>query len=492
MTAEEKTAADQEKADDIARFTKYYDKVGNIPLVKSRGRVKDIVGLAIVSEGPVCNFGDICRIDISSGRSIDAEVVGFYNKDIMLMPIGPLEGITPGCPVYSSGQPLSVMCSERLLGSVLNGVGKPLDGSALDFYVPPIPVIREASNALERKRIREPIQTGVKVIDSILTVGKGQRLAIMSAAGVGKSTLLSMVARNTEAQVTVIALVGERRREVLDFIERDLGPEGLKRSIVVVATSDDPPMVRVRAAFTATTIAEYFREQGADVMFLCDSLTRLAYAQREIGLSAGQPPTTRGYPPSVFDMLPKLLERTGNSAKGTITAFYNVLVEGDDLDEPITDAVRGIVDGHIVLSRELAAQGHYPAVDVNASISRLASEVTSPLHNKAANRLRQLYANYNSVKDLIMIGGYVKGSSPEVDEAIRLKPKMDAFLEQAVFEPSPFNETKRELLSLFYAPAEVAREMQDEGAAEAERRVDTAGDTDAAVLVSDDIGQVVL
>ncbi|MEK6795846.1 MAG: FliI/YscN family ATPase [Spirochaetota bacterium] len=473
------------------RFSKYYEKVNHIPVIKTRGRVKDVVGLAIVSEGPVCNYGDMCRIDIAGGKSIDAEVVGFNSNDVILMPIGALEGITHGCEVYSSAQPLSIICADQLLGRVLNGVGRPLDGSTLDFYAPPTPVLRETTNPLLRRRVTEPIATGVRAIDGTLTAGKGQRMAIMSGTGVGKSTLLSMIARNTEADVTVIALVGERRREVLDFLERDLGPEGLKRSVVVVATSDDPPMVRLRAAFVATTIAEYFRDSGRDVMFLLDSLTRLAYAQREIGLSAGEPPTTRGYPPSVFNLLPKLLERTGNSDRGTMTAFYNVLVEGDDLDEPITDAVRGIVDGHIVLSRDLANSGHYPAIDVPASISRLAIEVTTERHTQAAQRLKGLYAQYNSVKELILIGGYVKGSSPEVDEAIRLKPRMDAFLKQGIFETAPFDTSKRGLLSLFLSREEVDDEMKGAGEGES-ASPDTASSDNITEAVADESGQIVL
>lgn len=473
------------------RFSKYFDKVNHIPVIKTRGRVKDVVGLAIVSEGPVCNYGDMCRIDIAGGKSIDAEVVGFNKNDVILMPIGPLEGITHGCEVYSSAEPLSVICSDALLGRVLNGVGRPLDGSTLDFYAPPTPVLRETTNPLLRRRVTEAIATGVRAIDGVLTAGKGQRMAIMSGTGVGKSTLLSMIARNTSADITVIALVGERRREVLDFLERDLGPEGLKRSVVVVATSDDPPMVRLRAAFVATTIAEYFRDSGRDVMFLLDSLTRLAYAQREIGLSAGEPPTTRGYPPSVFNMLPKLLERTGNSDRGTMTAFYNVLVEGDDLDEPITDAVRGIVDGHIVLSRDLANSGHYPAIDVTSSISRLSVEVASERHYRSALKMKGLYAQYNSVKELILIGGYVKGSSPEVDEAIRLKPRMDAFLKQGLFDVPSFDDTKRALMSIFLTKDEIDAEMQGAGAEESAPQESALSDNDNTVT-ADESGQIVL
>ena len=441
------------------RFAKYIKVVDDINLLRSSGKVKEVIGSLILSEGPSCNLGDICHIHLESGEILDAEVIGFRNQDILLSAFGYVDGITFGNEVYSTGKPLSIMCSDKLLGNVLNGKGQKLDGSNFNFYENITPVVKKPVDALNRKRIKKPIQTGVRAIDGLLTVGKGQRIGIMSGTGVGKSTLLSMIARNTSADINVIALIGERRREVLDFIERDLGEEGLKKSVLVVATSDEAPMVRLRAAYVATTIAEYFRDQGKDVMFMFDSVTRFAYAQREIGLSRGEPPTTRGYTPSVFSELAQLLERTGTSEKGTITAFYNVLVEGDDLDEPITDSVRGILDGHIVLSREIANRGHFPAIDINKSISRLTTEITSSLHQKTIRHFCKMNADYNNVRDLIMIGGYAKGSMPEVDEAIRFKPMIDNFLKQDMYETSIFDDTKVALLSMFYSGSEIEFEM---------------------------------
>lgn len=441
------------------RFQKYLNVLNNMSSLRSWGKIKEVRGSLIVSEGPFSYIGDMCSIITSDGKELDAEVIGFKNQDILLSAFGPVDGITFGNRVYSYGKPLSVICSDKLLGCILNGKGKLLDGNHFSFYDNIVPVVQPAVNALDRPRISDAIQTGVRAIDGLLSVGKGQRIGIMSGTGVGKSTLLSMIARNTSADINVIALIGERRREVREFIERDLGEEGLKKSVVIVATSDEAPLVRIRAAYVATTIAEYFREQGKDVMFMLDSVTRFAYAQREIGLSRGEPTTTRGYTPSVFSELSSLLERTGKSSKGSITAFYNVLVEGDDLDEPITDSVRGILDGHIVLSRSLADRGHFPAIDVNKSISRLMTEIDTPLHKKCIRKFLKMMADYNDARELIMIGGYAKGSMPEVDEAIKYKPYMDEYLKQDIYEVSTFDESKTDLLSLFCSNEEIEDEM---------------------------------
>ncbi|ADG70464.1 FliI/YscN family ATPase [Brachyspira murdochii] len=444
-------------------FDKYRKVVDDVALLKSYGKVKEVIGSLVISEGPFCKLGDMCRIYMNDDTYLDAEAIGFRNQDVLLATYGPVNGITFGNMVYSFERPLSVMCCDEILGTVLDARGKPLAGGGHNFYETPVAVSHNAVNPMNRPRIKKHIQTGVRAIDGLLTVGQGQRMAIMSGTGVGKSTLLSMIARNTNADVNVIALIGERRREVRDFIERDLGEEGLKRSVLVVATSDDAPLLRVRAAYTATTIAEYFRDKGKNVMFMVDSVTRFALAQREIGLSRGEPPTTRGYTPSVFSELAKLLERTGTSNKGTITAFYNVLVEGDDLDEPITDTVRGILDGHIVLSRDLANRGHFPAIDVNKSISRIMNEVVSNMHKKAAREFLKMSADYNEAKELIMIGGYAKGSMPEVDRAIDYKPMMDRYLQQDVYEVSSFADSKEALLSMFYSQEEIEEDLVNSG-----------------------------
>ncbi|WP_295162685.1 FliI/YscN family ATPase [uncultured Brachyspira sp.] len=444
-------------------FDKYKKIVDDVALLKSYGKVKEVIGSLIISEGPFCKLGDMCRIYMNDETYLDAEAIGFRNQDVLLSAFGPVNGITFGNMVYSFERPLSVMCCDEILGSVLDARGKPLSGGGHNFYETPISVFNDSVNPMNRPRIKKHIQTGVRTIDGLLTVGQGQRMAIMSGTGVGKSTLLSMIARNTNADINVIALIGERRREVKDFIERDLGEEGLKRSVLVVAASDDAPLLRVRAAYTATAIAEYFRDKGKNVMFMVDSVTRFALAQREIGLSRGEPPTTRGYTPSVFSELAKLLERTGTSSKGTITAFYNVLVEGDDLDEPITDAVRGILDGHIVLSRDLANRGHFPAIDVNKSISRIMNEVVSNMHKKAAREFLKMSADYNEAKELIMIGGYAKGSMPEVDRAIDYKPMMDRYLQQDIYEVSSFADSKENLLSMFYSQEEIEEDLLNSG-----------------------------
>jgi flagellum-specific ATP synthase len=351
--------------------------------------------------------------------------------------------------ILNLGRKMEVAVGPELLSRLIGGDGLPIDGKE-DLKTKIVyPVDRNPPNAYQRKRIKEPIATGVRAIDGSLTVGKGQRIGIFSGSGVGKSTLLGMVARNTSADVNVIALIGERGREVRDFIERDLGEEGLKRSVVVVVTSDEPPLLRIRGAFVATAIAEYFRDQGLDVMFMMDSVTRFAMAQREVGLAIGEPPATKGYPPSVFSVLPRLLERTGTSDKGSITAFYTVLVEGDDVNEPISDAVRGILDGHIVLSRSLAMKNHYPAIDILASISRLMVEVADDTHQKAAGKLREVLATYREAEDLINIGAYVKGSNPRIDYALTKIERVEQFNKQGIFEKADFESTSAKLSAIF-------------------------------------------
>jgi flagellum-specific ATP synthase len=421
---------------------RYAEVVGRLEPIKYTGRVEKVQGLLIESSGPHAVVGELCQIMLPEpARPVWAEVVGLRGKTVQLMPYRDIQGIEVGCTVVALGEPLSVPVSGKLLGRVLDSMGRPIDrggdvGSE-EWY----PVFARPPHVLERQRIADPVATGVRSIDGLLTVGKGQRVGIFSGSGVGKSTLLGMVARNTSADVNVIALIGERGREVREFIENDLGEEGLSRSVVVVATSDEPPISRIRGAYVATAIAEYFRDQGKDAMLLFDSVTRFARAQREIGLAIGEPPANRGFTPSVFSLLPKLLERSGASDRGTVTGFYTILVEGDDMDEPVADNVRGILDGHIVLSRRLARRNHYPAVDVLDSISRLALKVTDRRTRAAAARVRTLLATYTEAEDLINVGAYAKGSSADIDEAIDLMPAIRQFLVQGVEERADLPDT---------------------------------------------------
>ena len=417
---------------------------------KKYGRVKRVVGLMIESQGPVSSIGDVCYIHVQGkkSRKIRAEVVGFKDENIILMPYTTVTDISPGSLVETTGKPLEIKVGTSLVGNVLDSLGQPLDGSLLPKGLREVPTEQEPPNPLLRPPISEPIEVGVRLIDSLLTVGNGQRVGIFAGSGVGKSTLLGMIARNTKADINVIALIGERGREVREFIERDLGPEGLKRSIVIVATSDQPPLMRIKGAYTATAIAEYFRSKGMKVMMLMDSVTRVAMAQREIGLAIGEPPTTKGYTPSVFSVLPKLLERTGTSIEGSITAFYTVLVDGDDMNEPIADTVRGILDGHYVLDRELANKGQYPAVDVLKSISRVMNQISSKRHIKAAESLRESLSTYRQSEDLINIGAYKKGSSQEIDRAIALYPQILNFLKQQTDEKVTIDDGIEQLFAL--------------------------------------------
>lgn len=434
----------------LLKADKYIHQLRLVDPVRQNGRVTQVIGLTIESEGPVASIGDVCYIYPSRAvKPIMAEVVGFRDNRVILMPLGDLHAISPGSEVVATGQPLTVKVGHELLGKVLDGLGQPLDGSTLPLRMGMYSTYNAPANPLHRTRVREPISVGVRAIDGLLTVGKGQRLGIFAGSGVGKSTLLGMIARNTSADVNVIALIGERGREVLDFIERDLGPEGLARSIVVVATSDQPALIRIKGALIATSIAEYFRDLGMNVMLMMDSVTRYATAMREVGLAVGEPPATRGYPPSVFANLPKLLERAGTSQKGTITAFYTVLVDGDDMNEPISDTVRGILDGHIVLDRGLASRGHYPAIDVLSSISRVMNEIVSREQIQSATRLKKLLAVYRNSEDLINIGAYQPGSNAEIDEAIRYYGTILNFLQQGVDEKVTFEEASGQLIKLF-------------------------------------------
>ncbi len=427
----------------------YLNRLPHVDLLKVNGSVKQVIGLVIESSGPNCAMGDVCVIKSKDGQDVAlSEVVGFRDNRVLSMILGDVARLGPGSEIVATDRALSASVGEELLGRVVDGLGHPIDGKGpivtreiRSFYSAP-------PNPLERQRITKPIVTGIRSIDTLLTCGEGQRVGIFAGSGVGKSVALGMIARNTSADVNVIALVGERGREVSEFMDRELGEEGLRRSVVVVATSDQAALIRLKAAYLATTIAEYFRDQGLNVMLLMDSVTRLAMAQREVGLAIGEPPTTKGYTPSVFAMLPKLLERAGTARKGSITGMYTVLVEGDDMSDPVADAVRSILDGHIVLSRRLASAGHYPAVDVLESISRVMPSVTTENHRAAAHRLMDMMATYREAEDLINIGAYVKGSNPRIDEALRNWERIRTFLRQASDERSDFHESIDQLVTM--------------------------------------------
>jgi flagellum-specific ATP synthase len=430
---------------------KYYRTLERADLVKVIGKVIQVVGLIIEAQVQGVSIGDLCSIFIGKEeRETFAEVVGFREGRVLLMPLGTTAGISPGSKVTASGHPLKVKAGNKVLGRVVDGLGEPIDDKGpLEFEdeysldaAPPDPV--------KRPRVTEVLRCGIRAIDGLLTCGRGQRIGIFAGSGVGKSTLMGMIARNAEADVNVITLIGERGREVRDFIEESLGDEGLKKSVVVVATSDQPPLIRLKGAFVGTAIAEYFRNKGLKVILMMDSVTRFAMAQREIGLATGEPPTTRGYTPSVFAMLPKLMERSGTSEVGSITAFYTVLVEGDDFNEPIADQSRSILDGHIILSRDLAAKNHYPAIDVPHSVSRIMTNLVSDEHKEAAAKLREVLARYSEAEDLINIGAYVKGSNPKIDFSISKIDEVNEFLKQGTFEQSDYEETVERLLSIFY------------------------------------------
>lgn len=429
-------------------FNGINEKIQQSNFIYSEGIVKKAIGLTIEVEGIRAFVGEVCNIYNENNIPIICEVVGFMEDNVILMPLGELIGIAPGCRVVPTGKQLGINCSDKLLGMVLDGMGHTFQGEEIlggALY----PLDTAPPDPMKRRRIKEIIPTGVRAIDGFLTCGEGQRIGIFAGSGVGKSTTLGMIAKYAEADVNVIALIGERGREVKDFIEKDLGEEGMKKSVIVCATSDKPALVRLKGAFTATAIAEYFRDQGKKVILMMDSVTRFAMAQREVGLAIGEPPATKGYTPSVFAMMPRLMERSGMSDKGSITAFYTVLVDGDDFNEPIADAVRGILDGHIVLSRALAAKNHYPAVDVLNSISRLMSEIAEKEHKSAAAYARDMLSTYKEAEDLINIGAYVKGSSAKIDLAIKHIDGINSFLKQGVLEHTDFPSTVQMLEKIF-------------------------------------------
>jgi len=429
---------------------KYHKRISKLRPTRLVGRVTQVTGLMIQVEGLVVPVGEVCLVKNISGECVSAEVIGF-NKDsqTLLMVLGSMEGIAPGCSVEALGRFPSVKVGNELIGRVINGMGEEIDEKGGLNCPDEYPVYETPPHPLNRKAISEVVPTGVRAIDAFLTLGKGQRIGIFGGSGVGKTITLSMIARNTEADINVLALIGERGREVRHFVKNDLGEEGLKRSVVVAATSDQPALTRIRGAFTAISIAEYFRNQGKDVMFMMDSITRFAMAQREVGMTLGEPPTTKGYTPSVFALIPKLLERSGTSEnEGSITGIYTVLVEGDDMNEPISDAVRAVLDGHIVLSRELASQGHYPAIDILDSISRLMVDIVPEEHLKQANKLRQLISTYRENQTLINIGLYQKGTDPNIDEAINYREKINQYLIQGIYEKTNYEDTISQLKTI--------------------------------------------
>ena len=430
----------------------YHQALSNAVTFIRCGQVTQVIGLTIEAQGLRVQIGELCYISSEEGQAeIPAEVMGFRDDRTLLMPLGEMRGIGPGSSVRASGSILSVPVGEALLGRVVDGLGRPIDGKGPIPAQSVYPTAGSAPPPLGRIPIEQPLETGVRAIDAFLTVGKGQRMGIFAGSGVGKSTAMGMIARHAKADVSVIALIGERGREVQEFIRRDLGADGLARSVVIVSTSDQPALLRLKGAWVATAIAEYFRDQGQDVIFLMDSVTRFAMAQREIGLAIGEPPAMKGYTPSVFALLPMLLERTGTGERGTITGFYTVLVESDDLTEPITDTVRSILDGHIVLSRELAAQNHYPAIDILESVSRVMNAITTDHHRASAGRARDLLAAYHKASDLINIGAYVQGSNPIIDQAIALMPLLRDFLRQDAHSPTPYGDTLERLHTIVNA-----------------------------------------
>ena len=428
---------------------KYLDIIKNTETIKEVGKITEIIGLTIESDGPKSSIGDLCYIYNDFGdKPTMAEVVGFRKDKILLMPLGSPDGIQPGALVVNTGEAMKIGVGNQLIGRVLDGLGRPIDTLGEIRFSEYKSTRAEIINPLKRKRITESLALGIKSIDGFATVGKGQRMGIFAGSGVGKSTTLGMMAKNTSADLNVIALIGERGREVKEFIEEILGAEGMKRSIVIAATSEQPSLVKIKAAFVATSIAEYFRDKGMDVLFMLDSVTRIAMAQREVGLAIGEPPATRGYTPSVFALMPKLMERAGTNEIGTITGLYTVLVEGDDFNEPISDTARSILDGHIVLSRALAHKNHYPAIDILQSLSRVMNDITSEEHKKAAGVIRNLLAVYSKNEDLINIGAYVSGSDPACDKAISMIENINKFLQQSTKEKFDYDNIITELIQL--------------------------------------------
>lgn len=431
-------------------FALHKKRVSESVLVQRTGRVAHIAGLVIESNGPSVPVGELCYIHSNNGETpIPAEVVGFKEKRILLMPIGELERIGPGNRVTASGSPLTVGVGMGLMGRILGGLGEPMDGKGPLNVEERVSIYNSPPDPLTRSRIKEVLETGVRAIDGMLTFGQGQRLGIFAGSGVGKSTLMGMIARNSGAEVNVIALIGERGREVREFVEKNLGEEGMKKSVIVSVTSDKPALLRVKGAYIASSIAEYFRDRGMRVLLMMDSVTRFANAQREIGLAIGEPPTSKGYTPSVFALLPKLLERSGTGTKGSITGLYTVLVDGDDMNEPIADAVRGILDGHVVLSRAMASQNHYPAIDIMESVSRCMDDIITGEHRKAAQMLKAVYATYKEAEDMINIGAYAKGGNKKIDYALSVIDAINEYLKQDMTTNGNFNESISKLSALF-------------------------------------------
>ena len=431
-------------------FSRYENAVDQVPTFRLSGKITRVVGLLMESKGPRIPVGGICEVELPANQFMPAEVVGFQDRSVYLMALGELRGVAPGTRVLAREDRATVEVGPGLLGRVLDGLGRPLDSKGAITPEERYPIYADPLNPMDRPRIDAPLDVGIRAINACLTIGKGQRMAIMAGSGVGKSTLLGMIARNTTADVNVIALIGERGRELKDFLEKDLGPRGLERSVVVVATSDQPPLIRLRGAYVATAIAEYFRDQGLDVILMMDSVTRFAMAYREVGLSLGEPPTSRGYTPSVFAQLPRLLERAGLKAGGgSITGIYTVLVEGDDVNEPIGDAVRSIVDGHIVLARELAQEGHYPPIDVLQSTSRVMRDIQAPGQVPSYERLIHCLSTYKRVEDLVNLGAYKKGTNTEIDYVLNKIGLIKEFLRQGIDEASDLTDSIERLISIF-------------------------------------------
>ncbi len=432
---------------DLSRYEKLLERINPIHV---NGKVSDIVGLMVEGHGPASSIGDVCGImPVNGDIPLEAEVVGFKKGRVLLMPLQSIQGLGPGCKILSLGRKASIGVGSGLLGRVIDGLGNPIDNKGPIDFADEYPIYADPINPLDRGRIVEPMDLGIRALNALFTCGKGQRMGIFAGSGVGKSVLMGMIALNTNADVNVIGLIGERGREVREFLEKNLGEEGLKRSVVVVAASDMHPLVRMRAAYVATTVSEYFRDQGNDVLLMVDSLTRFAMAQREVGLSVGEPPTTKGYTPSVFSLLPKLLERSGIvEGVGSITGLYTVLVEGDDFNEPISDAARSILDGHISLSRSLAHKNHYPAIDVLESISRVMIDIVNNEQKNKANELLSIVATYKKAEDLINIGAYVQGSNPGIDYAVLMIDKVNGFLRQNIGEKVDFELARNQLLDL--------------------------------------------
>ena len=431
--------------------TRYRDIIRDAKLVRRQGKITQVVGQVIEAYNPGTSVGNLCTIfNPDTGQSVMGEVVGFQGEKMLLMALGQMPDIGPRCRIIPEDRSPTVKVGDELMGRVLDGLGRAIDQKGEVICPYEMPLYADAINPLHRRRISEPIDVGVRSINGLLTCGKGQRVGVMSGSGVGKSVLMGMMARHTTADVNVIAMVGERGREVVEFMQRELGEEGLKRSVMVVATSDQPPLIRTRAAFLATTIAEYFRTQGKHVLFMMDSITRFAMAQREIGLAAGEPPTTKGYPPSVFSLLPKLLERAGMSASsGSVTGFYTVLVEGDDPNDPIADAVRSVVDGHIFLSRDLATKGQYPAVDVLGSTSRVMADVATTQHKRDAQAMVSTLATYQEAEDLINIGAYIRGSNPRIDYSLSKIDSIVEYMKQPIEEAASLMQSQAILQQMF-------------------------------------------